>query len=95
MRWATGSRPRAWAGLFTTEASFTAQRDFELFLFLIFFFFFFPLNPELEIRFYPRTNFPHVAVRSIDSRPANERFSPFLDLRGGEIKNPCDGKDAY
>lgn len=84
MRWATGSRPRAWAGLFTAEASFTAQRDFELFFFLIFFFF--PLDPELEIRFYPRTNFSHVVARSIDSRPANERFPPFLDFgRGGGI----------
>lgn len=33
MHWATGSRPRAWAGLFTAEASFTAQIDFELFPF--------------------------------------------------------------
>lgn len=39
MHWATGSGPRAWAGLFTAEASFTARRDFELFSVLFFFFF--------------------------------------------------------
>lgn len=70
MHWATGSRPRAWAGLFTAEASFTAQIDFELFPSFF--------NLELEIRFYPHTNVPHVAVRSIDSSPANER-SPLIE----------------
>lgn len=42
------------------------------FFFLLFFF----LNLELEILFYSQTNVPHV-VRSIDSRPANER-SPLI-----------------
>lgn len=35
------------------------------------------LNLELEILFYSQTNVPHVVVRSIDSRPANER-SPLI-----------------
>lgn len=66
--WATGSGPRAWAGLFPAEASFTARRDFELFslslsLFKIW---------SWKYFFYSQTNVPHV-VRSIDSRPANER----------------------
>lgn len=77
MHWATGSRPRAWAGLFTAEASFTAQIDFELFPFFF--------NLELEIRFYPHTNVPHVAARSTDSRPANER-SP-------SIRENCNRED--
>lgn len=64
MHWATGSGPRAWAGLFTAEASFTARRDFELFS--VFF-------SICSWKYFLMTNVPHVVVRSIDSRPANKR----------------------
>lgn len=62
MHWAAGSVPRAWAGLFTAEASFTARTDFELFS--LFF-----LNQELEILFYSQSHMWCVSL--IPGQPMN------------------------